>query len=71
MSVKFKESVTETVKTAAQDIPLPGGKVEAKDLAHEVGQALTKGGGANGYLAVSQRGRSRQDRAMLMRVSSK
>lgn len=47
MSVKFEE----TIKTATTGtIPAPSGK---HDLAHEVGEALTKGGGANGYLAVS------------------
>jgi hypothetical protein len=50
MSVKFAQ---ETIKTATTDVPLPKGKLEKHDLAHEVGEALTKGGGANGYLAVS------------------
>jgi hypothetical protein len=45
MSVKFKE---ETVTQTTADTAAKG-----KDLAHEVGEALTKGGGANGYLAVS------------------
>lgn len=51
MSVKFEKEtvkVTEGVKTAA------AGVVGGKDgLVNEVGKALTKGGGANGYLAVS------------------
>lgn len=41
MSVKFEETKITTTTT-------PGGK---HDLIHEVGNALTKGGGANGYLA--------------------
>ncbi|KIW03807.1 uncharacterized protein PV09_05107 [Verruconis gallopava] len=47
MSVKFKEeTVTQTIAdTAAR------GKDVAHELAHEVGEALTKGGGPNGYLA--------------------
>jgi hypothetical protein len=43
MSVKFEKEITKTTTTA------PGGK---QDLIHDVGNALTKGGGANGYLAV-------------------
>ena len=47
MSVKFEK---ETIKTTG---PTAAGVAKGKDdLAHEVGQALTKGGGANGYLAV-------------------
>ncbi|KAL0262902.1 hypothetical protein SLS55_001876 [Diplodia seriata] len=47
MSVKFeKESVKTTTGTSA---PVPkGGKHD--DLVHDVGEALTRGGGANGYL---------------------
>lgn len=49
MSVKFEKEtvkVTEGVREAAANV------LEGKtDLVHEVGQALTKGGGANGYLA--------------------
>jgi hypothetical protein len=47
MSVKFKE---ETVQQRVQETisDTVSGK---KDLAHEVGAALTKGGGPNGYLA--------------------
>ena len=47
MSVKFEK---ETVKTTAVTNAMGKGK---DDLLHEVGQALTKGGGPNGYLAVS------------------
>lgn len=49
MSVKFeKESVRTTTGTSA---PIPkGGKHD--DLVHDVGEALTRGGGANGYLQV-------------------
>jgi len=53
MSVKFKEeTITKTVGDAsgvAGASALKGGK---HDLRHEVGEALTKGGGPNGYLAV-------------------
>jgi hypothetical protein len=45
MSVKFEKETIKTVTDAATK-----GK---DDLLHEVGQALTKGGGPNGYLAVS------------------
>jgi|TARA_R110002003_G_scaffold248_2_gene17612 hypothetical protein len=49
MSVKFEK---ETVKTTAAAVTDAAGK--GKDgLMHEVGEALTKGGGPNGYLAVS------------------
>lgn len=45
MSVKFKEeTVTQTVTDATE---------KGKDIAREVGEVLTQGGGANGYLAVS------------------
>jgi hypothetical protein len=49
MSVKFeKETITSTTGAVADAM----GK--GKDgLVHEIGQALTKGGGPNGYLAVS------------------
>ncbi|KAI9713521.1 MAG: hypothetical protein M1820_000903 [Bogoriella megaspora] len=55
MSVKFER---ETVKTnmpdprdrrGARDVPRPRGP--AHELAHDVGETLTKGGGQNGYLA--------------------
>ena len=45
MSVKFEQK--ETIRT---NLGTPG----KQDLAHEVGNALTRGGGANGYLAVSR-----------------
>lgn len=57
MSVKFKEETvtsklaeagTATVAAGAQET-LKGSK---HDLAHQVGEAITKGGGVNGYLAV-------------------
>jgi hypothetical protein len=53
MSVKFeKESVklTEAAQSAAAGVA--GGKGK-DDLVHQVGQAITKGGGPKGYLAVS------------------
>ncbi|KAF2188973.1 hypothetical protein K469DRAFT_565031 [Zopfia rhizophila CBS 207.26] len=50
MSVKFeKETVKTTGAAAAAAVGAEGGK--QPDLVHEVGQALTKGGGPNGYLA--------------------
>lgn len=48
MSVKFEKETIKTVSDAAAS----AGKGK-DDLLHEVGQALTKGGGPNGYLAVS------------------
>jgi hypothetical protein len=48
MSVKFEKETIKTVSDAAAST----GKGK-DDLLHEVGQALTKGGGPNGYLAVS------------------
>jgi hypothetical protein len=46
-SVQFKEQVTRTAAVAAP--VLPKGK---EDLVHEIGNALTQGGGPSGYLAV-------------------
>ncbi|OCK82346.1 integral membrane protein [Lepidopterella palustris CBS 459.81] len=46
MSVKFEK---ETIKTTGID--LPSGKHHHEGLAHEVGEALTRGGGPSGYLA--------------------
>jgi hypothetical protein len=48
MSVKFKEEVTKT-QVVNNGVAGAHGKHE---LLHEVGTALTKGGGPNGYLAV-------------------
>ncbi|KAF2027478.1 integral membrane protein [Setomelanomma holmii] len=48
MSVKFEK---ETVKTTAAGITDAAGKHGKEGLMHEVGEALTKGGGPNGYLA--------------------
>jgi hypothetical protein len=48
MSVKFEKETTRT--TAAVADAATKGK---DDLMHEIGQAITKGGGPNGYLAVS------------------
>lgn len=50
MSVKFEK---ETVKTTAGAVADAAGMKGKDDLMHEVGKALTKGGGPNGYLAVS------------------
>jgi hypothetical protein len=49
-SVSFKEQVTRTATAAVPQ--LPKGK---EDLVHEIGNALTQGGGPSGYLAVSYR----------------
>jgi hypothetical protein len=46
MSVKFEK---ETIKTTAAAVTDAAGKGK-DDLLHEVGQALTKGGGVTGYL---------------------
>lgn len=57
MSVKFKEeTITKEVGGGFGAAATKGGK---HDLAHEVGEALTKGGGANGYLAVRSIARDR------------
>ncbi|KAF2653834.1 hypothetical protein K491DRAFT_694370 [Lophiostoma macrostomum CBS 122681] len=49
MSVKFEK---ETVRMTEGAQKAAGGAAGGKhDLAHEVGEALTKGGGVNGYLA--------------------
>lgn len=50
MSVKFQEEITKTTTQAAGLAAGPVG--EAQELLHEVGEALTKGGGTQGYLAV-------------------
>ena len=52
MSVKFEKETlktTEAVAGAAADAATKG----KDDILHNVGEALTKGGGAGGYLAVS------------------
>lgn len=51
MSVKFKEETVRTTSAgaAASAAAVAGGKQE--DFMHEVGEAITKGGGPNGYLA--------------------
>lgn len=54
--VKFDEDVrvTETTRTGRGGPP-PRGPPQKEDLAHQVGDALTKGSGPGGYLAVSDR----------------
>lgn len=48
--VRFKqESISEKIQEGIQDLGTRSGRHE---LAHDVGAALTKGGGPNGYLAV-------------------
>ena len=48
MSVKFDKETFHT-SAAAVDAASKGNE----DLMHEIGEAITKGGGPNGYLAVS------------------
>lgn len=50
MSVKFEKETVTKVTEAAQSAM--GGKGK-DDLVHQAGEMLTKGGGMNGYLAVS------------------
>lgn len=50
-SVKFEKEITRTTTGAASAAAGLAG--EKGDLAKNVGAALTKGGGAGGYLAVS------------------
>jgi len=54
MSVKFEKETVKTTTGAVADAAGAHLKGHGKEgLMHEVGQALTKGGGPNGYLAVS------------------
>lgn len=54
MSVKFeKESVKLTEAAGSAAAGVVGGQHDKDGLVRRVGEALTKGGGANGYLAVS------------------
>jgi hypothetical protein len=46
-SVQFKEQVTRTQEVAGKAV-----EKGHEGIAHEIGEALTKGGGPNGYLAV-------------------
>jgi hypothetical protein len=49
MSVKFEKETTKTTAAVADAVSGQG----KDDLLHNVGEALTKGAGPNGYLAVS------------------
>lgn len=49
MSVKFEKETTKTTAAVADAVSGKG----KDDLLHNVGEALTKGAGPNGYLAVS------------------
>jgi len=49
--VKFEKEITTTTTGAASAAAGLAG--EKSELVRNVGEALTKGGGANGYLAVS------------------
>jgi hypothetical protein len=51
-NVKFKEETITSKVTETGGAALKSGKHEG--LAHEIGEKLTAGGGANGYLAVRQ-----------------
>lgn len=53
MSVKFEKETVEATTKAALDAVTDAATKDKDSLLHEVGEALTKGGGANGYLAVS------------------
>ena len=48
MSVKFEKETVKSTTGAVADAASKG----KDDFMHEVGQALTKGGGPNGYLQV-------------------
>lgn len=49
MSVKFEKETVKTTTAAVTDAATKG----KGDFMHEVGKAITQGGGPNGYLAVS------------------
>lgn len=49
MSVKFEKETTKTTAAVADAVSGKG----SDDILHHVGEALTKGAGPNGYLAVS------------------
>jgi len=49
MSVKFEKETTKTTAAVADAVGAKG----ADDVLHSVGEALTRGAGPNGYLAVS------------------
>ena len=49
MSVKFEKETTKTTAAVADAVSGKG----KDDILHHVGEALTKGTGPNGYLAVS------------------
>ena len=51
-SVRFKESIQQTNNGQAPDFSR-GGKHSRHELAHSIGEAVTKGEGAGGYLQVS------------------
>jgi hypothetical protein len=59
MSVKFEETIKQTTTEGASKVAEEGSKhhhhhLPGHDLAHDVGEALTRGGGGpRGYLAVS------------------
>jgi len=55
MSVKFEKETVSTTAAAVGAAATQG----KEGLMHEVGQALTKGGGPNGYLAVCVQSRRR------------
>ena len=54
MSVKFEKEVTTKTTEAVANAATAAGVTEKgkDDILRDVGEALTKGGGANGYLAV-------------------
>lgn len=53
MSVKFEKETLKTTEAVAGAADVAGKGKGKEDLLHGVGEALTKGGGPSGYLAVS------------------
>lgn len=50
--VKFEQK--ESIRTTTGGRPGPSPPAGKEDVAHKIGDALTKGSGPNGYLAVSR-----------------
>jgi hypothetical protein len=58
MSVRFQEEITRKVTEGPRGVIDGVRSLEGtgKEIMHEVGDALTKGGGPGGYMAVSSTG---------------
>jgi hypothetical protein len=52
MSVKFEKETIKTTESVASAAAAAGVAGAKGDVAHNIGEALTKGGGVGGYLAV-------------------